>query len=313
VLAEDKNERASYIVIDGKQRLLSLRQFAARKNDADYTPLGLEGLELRTDLNGHTLEELEGDSNFEDDVRAFQNQPVRTVVIKGWPDENVLYLIFLRLNTGSVQLSPQELRQALHPGPFVKYVDRTSGEMQGLQDIFKTSEPDFRMRDAELLVRYFAFRNFLTEYRGNLKGFLDYTCKALNASWGKREDELKAQADDLQSAIDATFKIFGRENSFRKWDGDRYEGRFNRAIFDVMVFYFLNKRVRKHAIEARKKVQLDFKRLCTSNRDFSRFIETSTKSLEATGGRLNIWGSTLKRRLRITIQVPELRHNRIHF
>ena len=37
------------------------------------------------------------------------------------------------------------------------------------------------MRDAELLVRYFGFKNYLTDYKGNLKVFLDDTCAPLNS------------------------------------------------------------------------------------------------------------------------------------
>jgi uncharacterized protein DUF262 len=38
VLAESKAQKGSYIIIDGKQRLLSLRQFAAKADDDVYTP-----------------------------------------------------------------------------------------------------------------------------------------------------------------------------------------------------------------------------------------------------------------------------------
>jgi hypothetical protein len=313
VLAEDKHKRGSYIVIDGKQRLLSLRQFAAKKDDPDgYESLRLKGLEIRSDINGKTLQELEEDGNFEADVRAFQNQPIRTVVIKAWPNESILYLIFLRLNTGSVALSPQELRQALHPGPFVRYVDEASGKLAGLKDIFQTSKPDFRMRDAELLVRYFAFRNFLSEYRGNLKLFLDQTCKKLNETWTVGEAELKIQTADFESAVQATFEIFG-EHAFRKWDRKRYETRFNRAVFDLMVFYFSDQTTRKRAIRLKGAVQVEFKRLCDSDQSFSRSISTTTKSLEATANRLIIWGHALKSRLGVAVSLPRLNNDRIEF
>lgn len=117
VLAESNTKRGSYIVIDGKQRLLSIRQFAAKPNDPVFTPLRLTGLSIRRDLHLATLESLRGDAQRADDVAAFENQPIRTVVIKNWGTEDFLYQVFLRLNTGSVPLSPQELRQALHPGP----------------------------------------------------------------------------------------------------------------------------------------------------------------------------------------------------
>jgi hypothetical protein len=306
VLAETKGRKGTFIVIDGKQRLLTLRQFASRTGDLDYPQLTLESLEVRSDLNGQTMESLESDGRFADDLTALQNQTIRTVVIKAWPNESVLYLIFLRLNTGSVQLSPQELRRALHPGPFVSFADERSAMMLGLQRILKTSTPDFRMRDVELMIRYFAFRNCLAEYKGNLKAFLDSACQTLNEDWGARENELKQQADDLESAINAVFQIFGEKNSFRKWVGNKYEGRFNRAVYDVMVLYFSDASIRRKAIAARVILEKDFKKLCASNPDFVKSIEVTTKSLDATVSRLGIWGKVLSKRLKVQIVVPRL-------
>lgn len=196
-------------------------------------------MEIRADLIGKTLDDIERDPSLADELRAFQNQTIRTVVIKGWPNESVLYLIFLRLNTGSLPLSTQELRQALHPGPFLEFVEERSGAIKKVQTILKITKPDFRMRDAELMVRYFAFRNFLTSYRGNLKTFLDDTCAELNRDWKAFAGNADAQLREMENSIEATFKIFGPENAFRKWDGNKYERRFHRAIFDVMTFYLL--------------------------------------------------------------------------
>jgi Protein of unknown function DUF262 len=134
VLAEAKSKKGSFIVIDGKQRLLSLRQFSAKEDDQVYDQLKLTGLEQRTDLAGQSLEGLKRHPRFAEDLAAFQNQTVRTVVIRNWPNESVLFLIFLRLNTSSVPLSPQELRQALHPGPFLTFVDERSGQVAGFQN-----------------------------------------------------------------------------------------------------------------------------------------------------------------------------------
>jgi Protein of unknown function DUF262 len=121
VLAERPGQKGAFLVIDGKQRLLTLLQFAA-DGDSAFEPLHLTGLEVRDDLNGATYEDLKAEGK-ESDRRAFENQPIRTVVVRNWRDENLLFRIFLRLNTNSVPLSPQELRQALHPGPFVDFLD----------------------------------------------------------------------------------------------------------------------------------------------------------------------------------------------
>jgi hypothetical protein len=311
VLAENKRKKGSYLVIDGKQRLLSLRQFAASADDEDFPQLKLEGLEVHRDLIGKSLKDLEADTSFAEELRLFQNQTIRTVVIKAWPDESALYLIFLRLNTGSVQLSPQELRQALLPGKFVDFADVRSGQIEGFHRIFKSSDPDFRMRDAELLVRYYAFKNFLEEYRGNLKDFLDLTCQRLNSEWEQRKDEIEKQAQDLAEALEATFEIFGEDDAFRKWDGKQYEGRFNRAVFDAMIFYLSDAKVRTRALARKSHVARDFQNLCSRSRAFLRSVETTTKSVDSTSTRLTLWGESLKRRLKLTMAVPVQKSNRI--
>ena len=109
------------IVIDGKQRLLSLQQFV--EGDESGRKLKLTGLEVKTNFDKMTYDDIQN-SEFCDEIDAFNNQTIRTVVIKNWPTEKVLYLLFLRLNTGSVKLSPQELRQALYPGPFIDFVNK---------------------------------------------------------------------------------------------------------------------------------------------------------------------------------------------
>jgi hypothetical protein len=210
----------------------------------------------------------------------------------------VLYLIFLRLNTGSVPLSPQELRQALHPGPFLTFVDEQSGQIKGLQKVLNLTKPDFRMRDAELLVRYFAFRNFLADYSGNLKKFLDDTCAKLNQEWISLQPKLHGQVAEMEQAFNTTFQVFGDDKAFRKWDGNKYESRFNRAVFDIMMFYFVDAAIGRKAIAAGKGVEGDFRRLCDSNSEFRTSLETTTKSIEATSTRLTIWGEALAKRLK---------------
>jgi uncharacterized protein with ParB-like and HNH nuclease domain len=122
VLAERKEKRGSYIVIDGKQRLLSLSQFTST-DESRFRSFRLTALHIRHELNGKSFHDLETDVELEDALTSFENQTIRTVVIRNWDNESFLYEVFLRLNTGSVQLSPQELRQALHPGPFSSFVD----------------------------------------------------------------------------------------------------------------------------------------------------------------------------------------------
>src|SRR5215471_18856946 len=122
VLAESKRERGKFIVLDGKQRLLSILQFWGL-GEGENNGYALSGLTLRGDLTKRSFTDLSTNANYEADYNALCNQAIRTVVIRNWRDTNFLHTVFLRLNTGSVNLSPQELRQALLPGSFSNYID----------------------------------------------------------------------------------------------------------------------------------------------------------------------------------------------
>lgn len=310
VLAESKDRRGSYIVLDGKQRLLSLRQFAAEAGDAVFEQLKLTGLDIRSDLKGKSLNNLREELALFDDLSAFENQPIRTVVIKNWPNENFLYHVFLRLNTGSVPLSTQELRQALHPGEFVRFIDRMSGQSVALREILKLKKPDFRMRDTELLLRYFAFENYLDLYSGTLKVFLDVTCKKLNDDWDGMQPVIETQLNSFEEAHTVIKNVFNK-NRYKKWAGQNYESRFNRAIFDIMILSFNKAEVRQASVGREQDIENAFKDLCANNREFLSSIESTTKSLGATLARLSIWFQSLNNILGLNLHVPQMINNRI--
>jgi len=304
ILAEDKNRRGSFIVIDGKQRLLCLRQFAAYENDKSFERLKLSSLDDRQDLNGLTYEQLQADPAFSEDLRSFENQTIRTVVIRNWADEQYLYSVFLRINTGSVQLSPQELRQALIPGPFSDFIDDFSSSSHELKRAMNITEPDFRMRDVELVLRFYAYINFSHQYDGNLKRFLDETARRLNRRLQDGDQTILAQGLELNEALKVTFDIFGERGNLKKWNGNKYERRINRAVFDIMTYYFANPNIRAAARQHTEEIEEEFKKLCSSNNNFLSSLEATTKSREANHIRFATWATALSNILGTNIQSP---------
>ena len=79
ILAEQKDKKGKFIVIDGKQRLLSLKQFVLP--DEGEAALNLSGLDVLSKFNRMTYADIENGLFFED-IDAFNNQTIRTVVIK---------------------------------------------------------------------------------------------------------------------------------------------------------------------------------------------------------------------------------------
>jgi len=304
ILAEDKGKKGGFVVIDGKQRLLTLRQFSARPEGDDFEQLRLSGLSDRPELNGLTYSALQENERFSGELNIFDNQTIRTVVIRGWKDERYLYSVFLRINTGSVQLSPQELRQALHPGRFSDFIDDVSVERYGVKQLLKLREPDFRMRDVELVLRYFAYRNFSREYDGDLKRFLDDTTERMNRDWPKVAELLHQQGDELDNALVRIREIFGERNEVRKWNGQIYEKRINRAVFDIMVYYFSNPQIRDSSRGREGKIESAFKHICEEDRAFLASIERTTKSREANRTRFSTWARVLSEVLGTKVESP---------
>lgn len=291
VLAENKKEKGKFIVVDGKQRLITLQKFCGEENDPqDY--LILNGL-LDSKLNGLSYKGLK--DKFPVLYNNFLNQTIRSVIIKNWPSDELLYTIFFRLNTGSLSLSPQELRRALKPGSFMDYVDDFSQTSNEIKSILKLSEPDYRMRDIDLVIRYYAFRNFVNEYKGNYKSFLDTTCEKFNKDWHKKEKLVKEQSKQLNAAIKLSMKIFGKDHVFRRWNGKKYESRMNRAIFDVMVYYFSTVKDKKLFISNKKTIKDVFNNYCINNDRFIKSIGSNTNNLIETSTRFVLWGKALQR------------------
>jgi len=108
---------------------------------------------VRHELNGLTFEQIANDSSYEDEHRAFLNADVRCTIISNYESPDILYDIFYRLNTGSVPLSSQELRQVLNKGPFADYLMNITNETQPIHKVLKLDEPDPRLRDVEMTVR----------------------------------------------------------------------------------------------------------------------------------------------------------------
>ena len=171
------------------------------------------------------------------------------------------------------------------------------------------------MRDIEILVRYIAFAFFLPEHEGNLKNFLDFTCKQLNEEWGKREEEIKAQMRKFESAVTTGISVFGENGFGSRWDSEEgmFTGRRNKAILDVELFYFSDSEIAKKASRRKKAVVEGFKRLWVGSVEFRNSVESTTKSLGATSTRLSLWGSELKKVLGLDFNIPELKKKRIKF
>ena len=279
VLAEHPSRRRAFIVIDGKQRLLTIAGFVNPVLDYWNKPR-LTQLTLREDLNGVTFSDLGTDARFADELRLLMNADVRCTVISNFKSEDVLYDIFYRLNTGSVPLSTQELRQVLHKGPFATFLAKATSEPQPLHFVLGLPGADTRLRDVELLLRFIALVLFGDQYRGNLKAFLDEAMRRVNADWPLYEPQVRGIHDDLNHATQRLLSGLGKRVG-RKYSGNQWESRLNKVLFEVQAYYF--RFLTDTEVRAPDRMEAfveNFKELCNTSEDFRASIESTTKTNE---------------------------------
>ena len=278
VLAENNEKRNSFIVIDGKQRLLTI---AAFKNPEKYQYWDRKipkTAGLKSQYDGITFLDISNDS---DALRTFENSALRCTVISNYQKEDDLYDIFYRLNSGSTPLSSQELRQALNKGPFSNYLVQVTEEDNILRKVMNIKEPDNRLRDIEVLLRCMSFIEYGNNYKGNLLHFLDETTKLFNKRWNNDSDYIEELKNIVLNTVEKLVKVFGDANAVaRKYKNGEQKTQFNRVILEVLVFFFSNIEEDKLTDDNNMLFLRKYKELFDNDFDFQATIDGSTKNLE---------------------------------
>ena len=303
LLSVKAGKKGSYIVLDGKQRLLTIWEFL-RGTTLDGRKFKLKGLRILHELEGLAWDDIRALPDWED---QFLNETVRTTIVKNWDSQEVLYEIFYRLNSGSVQLSPMELRMALFPGEFLKWIVNWTETIGPLHELIRKRRPDKRMADVELTVRHLAFETGLKEYNGDLKKYLDDFCDHANKEFDQLSTDLSDQVSRMNSAISLGMGIFPNNTFCRKFGNGEYESRFNRALFDVLVGSLSNDQFYRYAQHDAGGVRQAFEELCQNNGEFIRSVETSTKNVEPTLTRYSAWYDKVYELSNIRINLPSIR------
>jgi hypothetical protein len=166
VFVEEETEQQ--LVIDGQQRLRSIFGFfeGTLPNVNVFSLAGVdprwEGMRF-TDLNGTDRRKLEHSV-----LRVVNIEPLTS------DDHSSVYQIFERLNTGGTSLTPQEVRNSSFHGPFNDALGKANTS-PSWRSLFGNNNPDARMRDVELIVRFLALYESADSYQKPMKKFLtDY-------------------------------------------------------------------------------------------------------------------------------------------
>lgn len=233
-----------YEILDGKQRISSIVKFY---NDE----FALEGLEVWSELNGKKYSTLPIRIKEGLDRRYLSSIIMLKESAKDAFEVNKLKkMVFERLNSGGEKLYPQESRNAVFGGPFNDLCKELAknrmfrvswGFKKNKLQISLFEDDDeiinndtIHMKDVELVLRFFAFRQ-LDKFENNLNNFLDvYLNNANNYSF-----DLLTQLKRLfLETIDFAYTLFDG-HPFRLWstkNNRQFSSKFAvRTIYDPLM------------------------------------------------------------------------------
>lgn len=210
-------------VIDGQQRLKSLLFFYEgffnpKEGDTKKRVFKLKNVQEK--FEGKTYEELE-----EDDRINLDDSIIHSTIIKQetpTDDNTSIYHVFERLNTGGRKLTPQEIRSAIYIGKLNELISDLN-EHPSWRELF--GKKNNRLKDQEMILRFFAIYTSLDIYSKPLKEFLN----KFNGRYRNPTDaELERLGTIFKRTADIIFERIGK-NAFRP---DRV---FNAAAFEVLM------------------------------------------------------------------------------
>ena len=253
-LVKEPTER--FLVLDGHQRLYTLHAY--------YEGI-INGQEYRL---GDNVQQRFVGKRFKDldmeDRRRLDNSIIHATVVRQdepTEDQSSIYIIFERLNTGGVNLHPQEIRVALYHGELVKTLQSLNNEDTWRKLYGNKSK---RLKDMEMILRFFAFYYYGDKYHRPMKDFLNrYMASNQNL---KRQPEAK-----LKKVFCETISVVESALGSKAFKPDRA---VNAAVVDSLMTGVAT-RLKYGAIEDPGQLRSQHKSLL-SNKDYVAAIRTST-------------------------------------
>ncbi len=162
-------------IVDGSQRLRTLVAFLQNK-------LVLRDLDVLTELNGFTHDDLTKARQ-----RKLQNSTIRMISLSDKSDEDVRFMMFERINTGSELLKDMEKRKGIFGGKFIDFVyNECTQHPLFVRNTSFTERLEKRGEPQELVIRFFAYSDNYMNVKTGVNDFLNEFVASKNKSFDRK-------------------------------------------------------------------------------------------------------------------------------
>lgn len=208
-------------IIDGLQRICAIRDFVLEKEN----PLKLEGLQFLKNFDGFTFSQLA-----RPEVKRIKSLKITMNTLRKGTPLDVKYIIFQRVNTAGVPLTPQEMRHALNQGPAAIFIKELA-DMVSFKKTTNYSVESKRMQDRDFVNRFIAFFIGYQDYMGDLDMFLNDKMGELNKMTSEQRDNIRVSFD---KAMKCCYEIFKNDAFRKKYSVTDKRKPISKSVYDTL-------------------------------------------------------------------------------
>lgn len=269
-------EKRKWNIIDGLQRCCAIRNFCV---DQTLSLIGLEFLQDKFEGKLYNQFSFE----IKRDIRML---PITVNLLdKGTPDD-VKYILFRRLNTGGIELTAQEIRNAVYIGVAIDIVAEMAKDTAFL-DVTEHKIPTKRKLDMDFVSRFVAF--YVTDYNNykpDLDNFINNAMQIIKAG----KVNTTQMQNDFHRSLLLCKEIFGNM-AFRKQTAQNEIKRpLNKAVFEVITVLFskLSNNEAVNLIKQKDAFKVDFWNAIKENPTYSNSFSGGTGRKDSVKTRFSI-------------------------
>lgn len=253
-----EESRNKFLVIDGQQRLMTIYYFIKQRFPRKEKRTELRKIYIENDgIPDEILHNDEYFSNFrlllpkksngQDNIfnklsykslgdykTQFDLRPLRNIIVRqNYPtdDSSSVYEIFNRLNSGGMNLRPQEIRGSLYHSDFMTFVNNLNLN-ENWRKVIKSPNPDLHMKDVELLFRCLSFMINGENYTPSLAKFLNNFAQEAKSFNSNKVNNVRILSNNLIEKLSS-------------YNSDIYfndkTGRINTLLLES-IFYFIGRK-----------------------------------------------------------------------
>jgi len=269
IFLSKETETKTLLIVDGQQRLLSLKYFY-NNEFKDGTEFGLVG--VQADLEGKSYEDLD-----ETDKNRLNDSIIHATVVKQdepEDDDSSVYQLFERINSGGRPLSPQEIRACIYYGSYNELLVNLTSNSDWRNII--GGEHNERLKEEELILRFFSLYFHHTDYKKPMKAFLNRRMSM------NRNFEL-VSSKSMETTFNSTTKFINETLGDKAF---RLERGVHSAIFDSVMVGTAN-RLRNGEITD-KETFVDYYYSLLGDSNFEEAYNRATSDEASVSKRLNL-------------------------